>query len=259
MGHFCWYTFGMIKLAGILNITPDSFSDGGLFVDPHKALAHAEQLFTDGADLLDVGAESTNPWSTPLTAGQEWQRLAPVLPELLKKYPGKISLDTYHPETAQKALELAPDVIINDITGMGNPAMVDVVARYKAYCIVSQLPAPDPQTAHKEKHVGDVNVVLQDLLAKEKLLINKGVPVERIIVDPGIGFGKTPELNKQLLSFAKLVPGKRVMIGYSRKRFLGDERMKLAPNLAAGKIATESGAAFLRVHDVAGHAVLKQV
>lgn len=248
----------MVKLVGILNITPDSFSDGGLFVDPQKALAHAAQMFADGADLIDVGAESTNPRSTPLTAAQEWQRLEPVLPALLQKYPGKVSLDTYHPETAQKALQLVPDVIINDITGMQNPAMVEVVARYKAHCIISQLPATDAQTAHTEKYLQDAQEVLQDLLAKQKLLVSKGVPAGNIILDPGIGFGKTPELNRELLTFAALVPGTKIMIGYSRKRFLGEHRMELAPNLMAGKLATKSGAEYLRVHDVAGHAALKQ-
>ena len=243
---------GMVQLVGILNITPDSFSDGGLFVDPAKALAHAAQLFADGAALVDVGAESTNPRSQPLTAAQEWARLAPVLPALLRAYPGQISLDTYHPETAEKALALG-DVIINDVTGMADPAMITVVARHHARCIVSHMPAATAQAAHTQAPLTTVAQVRDDLLAKEAALVRRGIPRDRIILDPGIGFGKTPELNRQLLSFAAEVPDRPVMIGYSRKRFLGEHRMELAPNIAAGRIAVAAGAAFLRVHDVAGH------
>lgn len=242
----------MTQLAGILNITPDSFSDGGNFLDPAKALAQADQLFKDGASLVDVGAESTRPGATPLTPQQEWQRLAPVLPKLLVRYPGKISLDTIHPETAERALSLG-DVIINDVTGMNNPAMADVVVRHKARCIVSHLPGADVQIAHSQKLVASADEVKNDLLQKAKMLESRGVPRQSIILDPGIGFGKTPELNRELLGFAKLLPDYKIMIGYSRKRFLGDRRMELAPNLNAGRIAIAAGASFLRVHDVAGH------
>ncbi|HKX73544.1 MAG TPA: dihydropteroate synthase [Candidatus Saccharimonadales bacterium] len=242
----------MVKLVGILNITPDSFSDGGKFVDPAAALAQAEQLFKDGASLVDVGAESTRPGATPLTADEEWARLEPVLGELVRRYPGKISLDTYHPETAERALALG-DVIINDVTGMNNPAMVDVVARHRARCIVSHLPSTDVQAAHYQQLIDDIEIVKNDLLAKLALLGDRGLPPENIILDPGIGFGKTSGLNGALLSFARLVPGHDVMVGYSRKRFLGEDRMLLGPNLKAGRTAIASGAAYIRVHDVAGH------
>ncbi len=243
----------MVELVGILNITPDSFSDGGLFVDPAKALAHAVQLFAEGASLVDVGAESTNPWSSPLTAEQEWERLAPVLPQLIHKYPQQVSLDTYHPETAEKASAMG-DVIINDITGLADLKMIDVIAAHKARCIVSQMPAATPKAAHTGELMADINQIVEDLKAKRTLLVSKGVPKENIILDPGIGFGKTPELNRQLLEFAKYIPDSPVMIGYSRKRFLGEDRMELAPNIKAAHIAVAAGAAYLRVHDVAGHA-----
>jgi dihydropteroate synthase len=242
----------MVKLVGILNLTPDSFSDGGKFVDPAAALAQAEQRFKDGASLVDVGAESTRPGAKPLTPDQEWQRLELVLPELVKRYPGKISLDTYHAETAERALALG-DVIINDVTGMNNPQMVDVIAKHRARCIVSHLPGIDVQTAHVQKPVDDMSQVRDDLLAKLAMLKGRGVPAEGIILDPGIGFGKTPGLNGALLSFARLVPGHAVMVGYSRKRFLGDDRMQLGPNLKAGRTAIAAGTTYIRVHDVAGH------
>lgn len=245
----------MTQLVGILNITPDSFSDGGQFVEPSIALDHAAQLFKDGATLLDVGAESTRPGATPLTADKEWQRLEPVLPRLMRHYPGKISLDTYHPQTAERALQLG-DIIINDVTGMNNPDMMAVVAKHKARCIVSHLLGTNIQTAHAQKPVANMQQVRDDLLAKATELQTAGVPKQNIILDPGIGFGKTPELNVELLKFAKQVPDYKVMIGYSRKRFLGEHRMDLAPNLNAGRIAIAAGVAYLRVHDVAAHHIL---
>jgi len=241
-------------LVGILNLTPDSFSDGGQYVVPQKALARAKQLFTEGAALIDVGAESTRPGATPLTADEEWQRLEPVLPALLREYPGKISLDTYHAETAARALALG-DVIINDITGLSSPEMFELVASRRCRVIISHAPATHPSEIHQHE-LDDAAVVTRDLLAKAQALETRGVTRRNIILDPGIGFGKTMRLNKELLTFAKTVPDYAVMIGYSRKRFLGAERMELAPNLAAGKIAAAAGARYVRVHDVSGHAAL---
>jgi dihydropteroate synthase len=158
----------------------------------------------------------------------------------------------------RRAFSLGP-VIVNDVTGMTNQAMIEAVVELQARCIVSQLPATDTQTAHTQQLIDDIEVVKQDLLSKEAELIQRGLPAENIVLDPGIGFGKTPELNQKLLSFAALLPGKRVLIGYSRKRFLGDDRLELAPNLVAGRIAVESGATYLRVHDVAGHRSLQGI
>jgi dihydropteroate synthase len=242
----------MVQLVGILNVTPDSFSDGSQFLEPTKAINQAKKLFRDGAVLVDIGAESTRPGATKLTPDQEWQRLEPVLRELLKHFSGRLSVDTYHPETAERALGLS-DVVVNDVTGMNNPEMVEVVSRLGARCIVSQLPASDTQTAHGGELIDDQEVIKNDLLQKAKLLESRGLRRDQIILDPGIGFGKTLELNQKLLRFAEQVPNYRVMIGYSRKRFLGEHRMELEPNLAAGRIATAAGAAYLRVHDVAGH------
>lgn len=246
------YDVGMVKLVGILNVTPDSFSDGGEYENPDLALRHAAKMFKDGASLVDVGAESTRPGAESLSTEVEWQRLMPVLQRLTEQFSEQISVDTYHPETAAKALELG-DVIINDVTGMNDPAMLELVAGRGARCIISHLPAANPQAAHTGKLVDNVRQVTDDLLAKAGLLQKKGLRAEKIILDPGIGFGKTEELNRELLKFAREVPDYKVMIGYSRKRFLGDTRMELETNLAAGRIAVESGAAYLRVHDVAGH------
>jgi dihydropteroate synthase len=242
----------MVKLVGILNVTPDSFSDGGLFDDPSAALAQADRLFSDGAYMIDIGAESTRPGATPLTWQQEWQRLETILPLLIRKYPGRLSLDTYHPETAAKALDLG-DVVINDVTGLSDPAMVDLIIARGARCIISHLPGSDIQAAHKGDLLDNAEQVKQDLLAKAGMLLKSGLLKERIILDPGIGFGKTPRLNRDLIRFAELAPEYPVMVGYSRKRFLGQKRMELEPNLDAGRAAIKAGAAYLRVHDVAGH------
>lgn len=242
----------MTRLVGILNLTPDSFSDGGQYNSLTLALDRAEQLFADGASLIDVGAESTRPGATKLTADEEWQRLEPILPTLLDRYPGKLSLDSYHPENVTKALEIG-SIIINDVTGMNNPAMIAAVASHQATCIISHLEGVDTAAVHSGTLLNDIQEIVDDLLARADILRAEGLEHDQIILDPGIGFGKTPELNRQLLTFAELVPDYRAMIGYSRKRFLGDDRMELLPNLEAGRVAVASGAAYLRVHDVAGH------
>lgn len=241
-----------MKLVGILNITPDSFSDGGKFIDPSAALKHADQLFKDGASIVDVGAESTRPNAVALTPDEEWGRLKPVLKVLIPKYNDKISVDSFHPETIRRALELGP-IIVNDVTGLNNPAMMQLVIDQKPTVIISHLPGSDIQKAHQDVPVTTIEQVRQDLLAKAKVLEQEGMSREKIILDPGIGFGKTMELNAALLRFAEEVPGYQVMIGYSKKRFLGDNRMELEPNVAAGRQALQAGAAYLRVHDVAGH------
>lgn len=242
----------MVKLVGILNITPDSFSDGGRFQNFSAAITQAEQLFADGASIVDVGAESTRPGAIPLSPDEEWLRLESILRVLIPMYPGKISLDSYHPKTIERAFAIGP-VIVNDVTGMNNPVMVDVVAKLQSRVIISHLPKRGIREAHRTTPTSTVEEVQQDLLAKAHILQDKGLRREQIILDPGIGFGKTAHLNKQLLEFAKQIPEFEVMIGYSRKRFLGEDRMELAPNLEAGRVAVVSGAVYLRVHDVSGH------
>jgi dihydropteroate synthase len=245
----------MTKLVGILNITPDSFSDGGQYIDPKRAIKQAEQLFNDGATIVDVGAESTRPNAPALTDNQEWQRLDTVLPALLKKYPGRISLDSYHPETIQRALKIGP-VIVNDVTGLNNANMVEVLILERPRVIISHLPGNNIQDAHNGKLIDTVDIIRKELLQKVEILLAAGYERDSIILDPGIGFGKTARLNNELLSFSRFMPDYAVMIGYSRKRFLGERRMELAPNLAAGRQAIENGAAYLRVHDVKGHMAL---
>lgn len=247
----------MVKLVGILNITPDSFSDGGKYLQPERAVAHAEQLFEAGASLVDVGAESTRPHATALSDAEEWQRLEAALTVLLSEYRGMISLDSYHPETVRRAYRLGP-VIVNDVTGFHDPAMVAVAQELRPRVIISHLPYATIQEAHMRDPITSMQQVKAALLEKARLLESIGVLHDHIILDPGIGFGKTVELNKQLLKFGEQIPDYPVMIGYSRKRFLGEDRMELGPNLAAARVAIRHGASYLRVHDVSAHAALMQ-
>jgi dihydropteroate synthase len=246
----------MVQLVGILNITPDSFSDGGDFFNSDVALMQAERLFSDGASLIDIGAESTRPNAVVLTDEQEWQRLEPVLKVLLPKYPGKISIDSYHSATIRKAWDLGP-IIINDVTGFNSPDMVRLVGKLKSTVIISHLPTDMTiAQAHALTPITSVNQVKNELLERARALQNAGLKPSQIILDPGIGFGKLSEINQQLLTFGEQVLDYKVMIGYSRKRFLGEHRMELKPNLVAGQIAIAHSAAYLRVHDVAGHRAL---
>ena len=246
------------ELVGILNYTPDSFSDGGKYPTVETAVEHALLLQGQGAAIIDIGAESTRPGALPLTADQEWHRLEPLLEAYTTTCGVPFSLDTYHPKTVHRAAFHFGRFIVNDVTGMNNPNMIEAVVTHKLPCIISHLPGThgqDIQAAHRDREhlIDDEAHVYDELLSKRAALMTAGISGEDITVDPGIGFGKTAELNRKLLSFARLVPNIDVMIGYSRKRFLGEDRMALAPNLAAGRIAIDAGARYLRVHDVAGH------
>lgn len=279
------------EVAGILNVTPDSFSDGGLYIDPTKAIAHAMQMFDEGASMVDVGAESTRPGAIALTPKQEWLRLKLVLNELVPTYIGKISVDTYHPETICRTVKNFGSITANDVTGYNNPEMMQITAELGIQCIVSHLPKyceQNLQQAHADKPIDSINQVRDELLEKREELISAGIKPDMITVDPGVGFGKTMRTNWQLLSFADHVPGINVMIGYSRKRFLyTDEKTgEIIPALMslkefakrdkqngltssanidkheawireiheyAGTIAVNAGTKLLRVHDVAFH------
>ena len=277
-----------IELVGILNVTPDSFSDGGLFIDPQKAIARTKELFDEGASYVDAGAESTRPGAIPLTHEQEMGRLYTVLSSIIPGYPGHISLDTHHPETVRQVAAEIGSFIINDVTGFNNPDMVQAAADLQLQIIVSHLPktfGKDIQAAHNSTDLIDrVDQVLHELMTTRGRLISAGIHRDLIILDPGIGFGKTTRANWELVSFAKHVPGIPVMIGYSRKGFLhkdpaaGDaipELIQLKERAIAtdatdqdkaayaawrdplhGSLAREardSGAKYLRVHDVKSH------
>jgi dihydropteroate synthase len=245
-------------LMGILNVTPDSFSDGGRFVDLDKALAHASTLVAEGADLLDIGGESTRPGATPVEAGEELARVLPVLRALRERHPQvALSIDTYKAPVAEAAVQSGA-CIINDVgAGLWDPAMPRAAARLGAgyVCMHSQ---GRPGTMQFAPSYGNVrNEVLSFLRQRQSALEAAGLASERVVFDPGIGFGKNAEHNLELLSEpAFLEPLQRpILWGLSRKSFLakiaGAPANRLAGTLAAHAWLLRSRLPQIwRVHDV---------
>lgn len=246
----------MTKLVGILNVTPDSFSDGGEWFESEQARERIEELFGEGADLVDIGAESTRPGATEVQIEEEWKRLEPTLTVAREAdEPGRFSIDTRHAEVARRAVDSwSKELVINDITGLYDPAMVELVAEYGVRVVVGHLPKAaggDIVKAHEMREVS-LDKVIDEVHEQLEQLQSQGIQRAQIIADPGIGFGKHSDLNMTLVRFAEWCDYP-VMIGYSRKLFLGDDRLKAGHNAAIGQVAVASGAAFLRVHDMAAH------
>lgn len=247
----------MVRYVGIVNITPDSFSDGGEFFAAESAIRHAHELIAAGADIIDLGAQSTRPKATLLTADEEWQRLEPVLAGL-KATDIAVSIDTFYPSVITRALDYFPDLIINDVTTAHDPEMRRLIAESGLRVFLSHLPFSvngDIQAAHQlEPLIDDSGVVKQELLARRSELIAMGASPEQIILDPGIGFGKTMRLSAELIEFAREVPDIPVLIGASRKRFieqhLHQDRFDAQINADLGRKAVAAGAAYLRVHEI---------
>jgi dihydropteroate synthase len=252
---------------GIVNVTPDSFSDGGRFFDPNAAIAHALDLIRQGADLLDIGGESTRPGSQPIALDEELRRVVPVVAALAQQTNVPISIDTSKSEVAAACLEAGAH-IINDVTGLtGDPHMADVARDHGAGVIVMHMQGT-PATMQLAPHYDDVIADIANFFAEcIQTLTTAGIAADAICLDPGIGFGKTREHNITLLS--KLADfqrfGRPVCLGVSRKGFLGklldrplEER--LAGSLAAAAFALAQHAVqILRVHDVAETRDLVQV
>lgn len=245
------------KVMGIVNVTPDSFSDGGQFASPQQALARCEALVSQGADILDLGAESSRPGAPMLSAQEEWLRLQPVLHEAVRlNVP--VSVDTCKTEVMQRALDAGAD-IINDIRALRDEGAVDLVVQHGRCGICLMHMRGDPSTMQQQTHYDDVVDEVNGFLSgRVKLLIDAGVQPDRITLDPGVGFGKTPEQNLQLLTrqneFARMqLP---LLLGWSRKSTLGavtgrSVEGRLAASLAAALGAVRQGAHVVRVHDVA--------
>jgi dihydropteroate synthase len=245
-------------IVGIVNVTPDSFADGGRYLDPDAAYAHALELAAAGADLVDVGAESTRPGSAGVSVEEERARLVPVLERLLKDPPCPISVDTSEPTVAEAALDLGAHMV-NDVTGLAaGPGLARVCARYEAgLCLVHMrgTPATMQEAPRYADLLGEVRARLAAAVAVAEAA---GVSRETICVDPGIGFGKTTAHNLTLLKRVDaLAPlGRPVLIGPSRKSFIGQilgvgPAERLEGTLAACVVAVGAGAHLLRVHDVA--------
>jgi len=243
------------RIVGILNVTPDSFSDGGKFFDPVRAVAHARRMASEGADVIDIGGESSRPGSVRISADEELRRVLPVFDALADELAIPISVDTSKPEVAEECLKRMP-VIINDVYGLRDEKMREVIARYRAPVIIMHMQGT-PDTMQKNPSYGDVVEEVIGYLDTQARLA-RAAGIEQIIVDTGIGFGKTVKQNLLLLKhmheFKRL--GYPVMIGVSRKSFLqkisgtGSDDV-LEGTLAASVIAAYNGADLLRVHDVA--------
>ena len=244
------------SVMGVVNVTPDSFSDGGLFVEPSAAVEHARRLLEEGAALVDIGGESTRPGAALVSAEEELARVVPVL-EGLAGHP--VSIDTSKAEVARCALALGAE-LVNDVTALrGDPELAGVVADADAYvCLMHMQGEPRTMQAapHYDDVVGDVLAFLEQRVA---FAVERGVREARICVDPGIGFGKTPDQNLELLRRLDELGalGLPVLVGVSRKstlgKVLGDAgatRGSLAASLAAAVSAFERGAAMIRAHDV---------
>ncbi len=258
------------QVMGIVNITPDSFSDGGSHASTQAALRHCEQLLKDGAHILDLGAESTRPGAVPVPCDEELARLLPVLREAVK-LGVPVSIDTYKPRVMQAALDLGADVI-NDIWALRWQDAADgldgreVVAGHPSCGVCLMHMHGEPRTMQIRPMDGDVlPAVLTFLQTAAAALLTLGVARERIVLDPGIGFGKTVAQNFSLLARQDelLAAGYPVLAGWSRKSSLGavaalpagstvpaGQHERLAPSVAAALLAVERGAAIVRVHDV---------
>jgi dihydropteroate synthase len=256
---------------GIVNVTPDSFSDGGRHASREEAVAHALRLAAEGADILDIGGESTRPGAEPVPLEEELRRVLPVVEGLAAAAeslpsPPQISIDTSKAPVAEAALEAGAS-LVNDVTALrGDPEMAGLIAARGAECCLMHM-LGEPRTMQLEPRYGDVVAEVREFLARRlEFAVSHGVPEERILIDPGIGFGKTEAHNLELLRRLDELRelGRPIVIGTSRKQFLGriqarasgasdpvDVDGRLAGTLATNVLAYERGASVFRVHDVA--------
>jgi dihydropteroate synthase len=243
---------------GVLNVTPDSFSDGGQFLDTERAIEHGLKMAADGAAISDVGGESTRPGSAPVSARQQIERVLPVIEALYKKIDVPISIDTYNVEVAKAALE-AGAAMINDITALNNERMAEFAAEHEVPVVLMHMQGSPATMQVEPKYEDVVGEVLDFLLSRAKRAERYGISQERIFIDPGIGFGKTLEHNLLLLkNIEKFVATDyRVLVGTSRKSFIGKVTGRENPDqrifgtAATVTLCAAAGVSIVRVHDVA--------
>ncbi len=242
---------------GVLNVTPDSFSDGGRYLAPEEAIQRGLEIAEQGASILDVGGESTRPGSASVSAEEEWRRIDPVLRGVARKIDIPISIDTRKPDVADKALERGA-TIINDVTGLTDPRMARLVSKARAGVVVMHMRG-DPATMQQAPRYTNVAEEVRDFLGdRAKAVMAAGIEREAVAVDPGIGFGKTVDHNLDLLrNLDRIVSlGHPVVVGVSRKSFIahlgGGEGMedRLSGSVAAATLAAARGADVIRAHDV---------
>lgn len=245
-------------IMGILNVTPDSFSDGGRFASAPAALQQAKAMIEQGVDIIDIGGESTRPGAEPVSAEEEMARILPVVRELVSRTSATLSVDTHKSTVAEAALDAGAH-IVNDISGLSaDREMAAVVRRSGAGLVIMHMQG-NPKTMQMEPHYQDVVAEVSDFLSGQMAIArDAGISREQIVVDPGIGFGKNLEHNLDLLrniSRLERVCGRPVLIGVSRKRFIGtitgrEAGDRLAGSLGAMAFAIMRGARIIRVHDV---------
>ncbi len=246
------------RLMGIINMTPDSFSDGGVFNSPESAIERCLYLVEAGADIIDIGGESSRPGSRSVTASEEMERVLPLLESIRPETSALISIDTCKSEVAEAALEAGAD-IINDISALRHsPGMAETISRWNAGVILMQMRG-EPSSMHLMEPSHDIiSEVIEDLKYSIDKAVGLNVPRDRIIVDPGIGFGKNHTENLELLNRLPLLEelALPLMIGTSRKRFIGailDKPVseRIYGTIASSVIAIMKGVHILRVHDIA--------
>ena len=243
---------------GVLNVTPDSFSDGDEFFDPDKAVEHGLQMAADGAAIIDVGGESTRPGSDPVSAEEQIKRVVPVIELLCEKTDLPVSIDTYQFEVAKAAVE-AGAAIINDITALSDERVGELAAERQVPIVLMHMQGIPLTMQNEPKYDDVVGEVLEFLLDRAKRAEKFGISKDMIFIDPGIGFGKTAEHNLLLLrNIDKFVAaGYRVLVGTSRKRFIGKITGKEKPaerifgTAATVALCAAAGVSIVRVHDVA--------
>ena len=251
------FSVGCIVM-GVLNVTPDSFSDGGRFLDTDKAVEHGLKMADEGASIIDIGPESTRPGAEPVTVDEQINRVVPVIESLCKRKKIPISIDTNRSEVAQAALK-AGAAIINDITALGDERMGELAAKQQVPVILMHMQGTPANMQIEPKYEDVVGEVLQFLLERAQQAEKFGIPKERIFIDPGIGFGKTLEHNLELLrNIDKFVKTDyRVLIGTSRKSFIGKITGKEKPSdrifgtAASVALCVTKGVSIVRVHDIA--------
>jgi dihydropteroate synthase len=244
------------RVMGIVNVTPDSFSDGGRHAGSRQALAHCEQLLLEGADLLDIGGESSRPGSPPVPLDEERARVMPVLREAVQ-LGVPVSVDTCKPEVMREALDLGVDVV-NDIWALGRPGAREAVASHPACGVCLMHMHGEPRTMQRMPMEGDAVPQVRDFLREAtRALLALGVDRSRVVWDPGIGFGKTVEQNYALLARQQelLADGYPLLAGWSRKSSLGavtgqPVNDRVAASVAAALLSVDRGARIVRVHDV---------
>lgn len=250
IGHYEFEVPGKVYIMGILNVTPDSFSDGGKFNEMDRALAHVEEMIAQGASIIDVGGESTRPGHTKITVEEEIRRVVSVIREIKSRFDIPISLDTYHSETARAGIEAGAD-LINDIWGLkADGEMADVIAQAGVSCCLMH-------NREQAVYTDFMNDVAADLAECIHLAEKAGIAEDKIMIDPGIGFGKTYEQNLEMMNGLEELHmfGYPILLGTSRKSMIGNALdlpvgERLEGTIATSVIGVMKGCSFVRVHDV---------